>query len=144
MGAFGITLLDGRQVSLRATHQHRTYAGLLEGWPTEELNAAVVQEDVAGAARCMHVSYPAVLIPPQFESWCESGLRDGMEPGTRRLLPAITTCAVFESDATARGEGCASAALFIWYQREWGLPSPAIIEALRHIDWGRFAVDFDY
>ncbi len=144
IGKYRITMADGREITLDAIYQRETYAGLLEGWPTQELNDEVLEQDVTRAGSRMNVSHAAVLISPELKLWREPTLEEGVEPGVRQLLPAIATYAVFESNATARDEGCASAALFVWYQELWGLPSLAIVEAIELIDWDRIAVDFDY
>ena len=46
---YSIKLRDGREIQLVATYQRATYAGLLEGHPTEALNAELVS-GVVGVA----------------------------------------------------------------------------------------------
>ncbi len=140
---FRITLATGREVTLDALYQRETYAGLLEGYPTQALNDEVIDQDVESAGRRMNVSHPAVLIQPAARVWrppTEAELESAGHP----ILPAIVTYAVFESTATARDEGCASAALCVWYQEQWGLPSPEIVERIKRLEWDSLAVDFDY
>lgn len=153
-GLYQIDLLCQTQVADRSIpvsiyldtlHQTRTYAGLLEGVPTQEMNQRLLQ-DAIRTATVMFKPAPPFLIPA-VQTPIDMGSGRKYPFGTPMALPPIRCIATFNSYfPTREGEGAdASTMTLIWYQQEFAMPiDPKVREAIRAIDWLKEATDFEW
>jgi hypothetical protein len=136
-------LLLGRLVFLQELRQYSTYEGLLEGVPTREANANLLQHLIS---RHRDTPYPGLpyLIQP-VETRIE--LPDALEYpfGTPASLPRVTCVARFTSLQPIRNNGDYSGLVIIWLQDEFAFPiAPDVMSHLLAIDWSAHAVDMAY
>jgi hypothetical protein len=142
---YEVRLHDGRAIRLDVLYQWRTYAGLLEGLPTEELNRRLVTEALDRVRERLGTA-AAYLIPPveQLIEGPKSYL--GGRFGRLAQLPAIVCAATFDSfqpaqDAQADG----SSLTVVWFQDDFALPiDKAVLDQLQAIDWVSHAHDGYY
>lgn len=135
-GDFGLT--DGRTLHLREFRQSAIYQGLIEGFPTKEMNEKIIDSLVREAQREGDVR-PYLIKPVE-------RLLDHNYPfGTPAALPKIGCVARFESDEPARNPGMDySSLVVVWFQEKFGLPTDgALIDAIREIDWAAAAQDHE-
>jgi hypothetical protein len=139
-----ITLDSGRAIHLRSISQDLTYGGLLEGWPTAELNQRIIDRTVRRAREADQGREPYLLTPVQTPMNYHS---DRPYPfGEPASIPSIIVVAEFRCSDTARDpDKDYSDLTIIWFQDEWAFPiaSPAL-EALQQIDWERHAHDWEW
>jgi hypothetical protein len=107
-----------------------TYAGLIEGRPSDELNEKYKRQHVESIRKRGH---PAthVIEPPLV-----GGARQGR-------LPYVACAASLDSDAFD-GESMASCLLVIWWQDELEGDIVGIVERqVRDLDWESLAKNYD-
>lgn len=110
--------------------QSTTYAGLLEGVPTSEMNERIVSDWVQRATR--HSQHAAWLIAP-VETPIELGRRYPF--GQPARLPDVVSIGRFIAHL-----GDDDRELYVvWFQGEFGPPDAPTRAALRAIDWERYA-----
>lgn len=139
-----ILLHSKRSIRLLALQQSRTYAGLLEGLPTTEINQGLLADLPA-----KHRDYgrPAHVIKPVEELIPYSDQSGEPYPfGTPARLPPILCAAQFESFQPARDmEAHASGLTVVWFQRHFAFPiDEDVVKAIQAIDWAECAGDFFY
>lgn len=60
-------------------------------------------------------------------------------------IPTVACCAAFICDGAVHDpDSHASCMIFVWFQKEFGLPEDAIQREIQKIDWGVLATDFQY
>ncbi len=131
-----VEMNDGRVIHIENLTQTLTYAGLLEGMPSRQMN-----EDYLAGLRAR---------PPArfFERACYL-----VRPPVRRVLrrfnvevgwlPRVTCQALFVSDAAARDlDASVSSLRIIWLQDSFALPIAELaLEHIKAIDWAARAAD---
>lgn len=143
LGRFKFALNDGREIWLTQIIQWQTYGGLLCGYPNRSSNEFHLDAAKEKALEHFGDDYPITVLEPEITAY------DYPPSGQRRLfpceaLPAIGSVAVFDSDATSRNEGYNSSATIVWFQSEWGLPSPKIQKQIAALDWDQIASDWSW
>jgi hypothetical protein len=137
-----IELRSGRLIYLHSLQQTHTYAGWLEGYPTRESNAALIQRTLEEAQRPYREMPPYLIIPAEREVNRPGSRLAGESP--RVELPPIKCVAQFDSAAIAR-QDCNSSLTIVWFQNDF---LPIDEEVLRQIkaivDWGTLAEDESY
>jgi uncharacterized protein (TIGR02996 family) len=138
-----ITQRSGRWVSLRELRQWRTYGGLLEGSPNDEINQQILRHAQTEAARGA-ISANSYLIPPVIRNRLQKGW--DIAPRQYQFLPATACVGRFTSTPRSNDSNYhASELVIIWFQDEFAFPiDPAVREQIRAIDWEKHATDFDY
>ncbi|MFP2932888.1 hypothetical protein ACLESO_48625 [Pyxidicoccus sp. 3LG] len=140
-----LTLLTGRDVSIRSLDQSRTYEGLLEGLPTRQMNQRILQRLVEEARSKVHGVEP-YLVPPREKPIDYS--RDGRPYpfGDPAMLPSVVCIARLHSRKPARNRDCDYSALaVVWLQEEFAFPiDPGVMDYLRALDWDNLAADDQY
>lgn len=141
MSRHEIQLDSGRRIRLTALDQWGTYAGLLEGLPTREMNARIIQETLEGARRRWH--FPPYLIQPA-EKPIE--IVRSYPFGTPASIPEITCVAHFDCFDKVRDPNLDGSTLpLVWFQADFAFPiEEAIQTQIRALDWDRYATDFGY
>lgn len=145
-----ITLFNGREIWLTEYSQHRTYEGLLEGYPCDSVNVGRLQSSCKSAlvwANRHHDLFERpCLIKPEVHSH-EIKLPDPRSDlGPCRAYPGVTTYAIFDSGTltTDEKEEPFSSVLFVWLQDCWGLPSESSIAGIRGVDWDAYGKGWNY
>ena len=124
-----VDFADGVRASLTFLSQSLTYAGLLEGIPTPEMNANTI-----ASARQRHggVHDPLVIEPVQ----TPFPLKGPDRFGERALLPRVFCVSEYKwaSDYYLT---------LIWWQEEWALPiDGTVAENIRQVAWRDVAYEF--
>ena len=126
-----LILASGRTIHLNSLHQWAVYSGLLEGLPTREMNAGMI-ERACGEARTRNGHEPFLIEPVQTPIEEEGGYPFG-EPAA---LPAIGCVA----DFVAFGGDYYTSLTVIWFQDDYAFPISLEAErALVALDWEKLA-----
>ncbi len=136
-----IELQSGRSIRLQSLRQWETYAGLLEGLPTEQLNQGIVERILTDERERSPLGEP-YLIPPRQTPIDHA---DEYPFGTPAALPEISCVANFESPEPARDPlQDYSVLTVIWFQDDFAFPiDPQVLEQIRALDWEQLAQDFE-
>jgi len=131
---------DGRRAFAAEVHIDRTYAGLLEGTPTEKLNQEILSE----VPRTMHRIFgdcPVFVLPPVVQrSTRQHPVLGVVEDAT---MPAVQVAMRFVSYEPISPGRHASQLVIVWHQDTWSPEIPDFIrEQLTRIDWNAVAQDF--
>lgn len=132
---------SGRSIRLVAIDQWATYSGLLEGVPTREMNARIINRAMEGARKRWHFE-PYLIQPTETPIDIE---RD--DPfGTPASIPMITCTAKFDCFETANDAGMDGSTLpIVWFQSEFAFPiAETILAHIRSLDWVRYSSDYEY
>lgn len=132
---------EGKTVVLKGLYQTGTYSGLLEGLPTDKMNARILNSAKESARKVFHIQEVYLIEPEQ------KPLKTGWYPfGKPAALPKIECIAELWHYQPARNSGMDfSALVVIWYQENFALPIEAkVLEQLRELPWNDVAGDFDY
>jgi hypothetical protein len=130
-----VKLSSGQIVHVDAFHLARTYAGLLVGKPTADLNERVLRQEAAAVQRRWG-QRPMYLVPPAV---------DQSEPDHPRL-PDFMLSASLYSHTPAEPGNHGSELVVIWLRPEPGdEPLDEVIAAgVREVPWSLFAGDFQW
>lgn len=128
------------ELHVQSLHAWRTYAGLLEGLPTAELNDHIIGSAVERAKTL--AGAPAVTIPPEIVETPSPVRRPGP---TYPRLPAFTCVAEIWCWETREADALGSALTVVWFANDvrGGELERTLALAVRDLDWWRHAVDFD-
>ncbi len=139
-----IRLNSGREVSLRAYRQFRVYEGLLEGMPTREMNADIIDRLVA-EERARPFTGPPLLLTPE-QRPLKHPRRHPYPFGEPAALPSVACVGRFHSSSPTReAMRDFSDLVVIWFQDEFSPPiGPEVWNQFHEIDWDRHARDGDY
>ena len=128
-------LLDsGRRVSVEGFYWHRTYAGLLEGYPTEEMNTRL-QTSAVERTKQLWGERATFLMPPSIST--EKGYPS---------LPPVECWVWLSHHAPITEAGDGSELVVVWYREDCDSDSVVSIvsKAVRGLDWNSLASDFKY
>jgi hypothetical protein len=130
--ACGLTLADGRKITLTRLQQSMTYEGLLEGYPTRKENerrVAALVESERTRTRCP----PIIIEPTRRASFHRAGpVEDAVRDRVPEWLPMVACVANFTSLPTGRDQDAHMSELsVVWFQDQFALPFAA--EALAAI-----------
>jgi hypothetical protein len=134
---------SGRDIRLNTLVQYHTYAGLLEGAPGQDINAALVQEAVDTArARLLTVGTPFLIKP--IERPLDPEVRPSRGLPQRMRLPNIVCLADFFSmDPAGDDRDLFSSLPIVWFQDEFALPiDPNIEREIVAVDWDALATSW--
>jgi hypothetical protein len=137
-----LTIENGKKAYLDSLHQWRTYGGLLEGIPTDKMNANILERVLVEAKHHTYTSAIFVIKPEQVPI-----PYDGKYPfGNPMQMPATTCVASLTCLDTARNHSMDGSALtIVWYQENFAFPiEEAILESIKQITWSQLAEDFEY
>lgn len=143
-GRFELTLLDGRKVQMVRLLQWQAYEGLLEGHPGPRVNELTVRFAKDSVEEQFKTDYPVTVISPALSlfEFPELGA-DDFE--SCEVLPAIACGAIFDSSPTSKGmDEDNSSAVIVWFQDEWGPPTPSICDQIANLNWDEVAGDWSY
>ncbi len=148
---FCLVLESGRKIILSDLYQYRAYCNWLEGIPGPSMNQTIIKEALALAARWKNTANTVSRETPVSYLGADSVPFQVVLPypsneiKTSEALPAIITFAAFDSDALSQDSpDPMSSALFVWFQHEWGLPSPLIRDRLAKVDWKAAAREWNW
>ena len=136
-----LTLRSKRRIWARSYFVSETFAGVLEGAPSEESNARELRAipDRLGkffAGLPVHIIEPALVFSELASKW------HGREV---LLLPPVCIAAEFRSSPAGDPSMQASGLIIAWFQDH---DSPILSQAnrlrLADVDWEALAVDFEY
>lgn len=129
-----VTLASDNSISLDSLYIERTYAGLLEGFPTSEMNARILADAASKmtplwGARATHVIPPVTI-----------------QIRGRTIFPELMYFAWLSSNTPIKPEFMGSELVVVWFASERvDVPISTIVsEALRDLPWARLAQDFDW
>jgi len=139
-----IPLSSGRVVRLRELRQFGVYEGLLEGRPTTELNANIV-ERIVNQERERSNDWVPYLIEPEIK-FIDDPSEENHPSEQSAFLPSVACVGRFQSSASTRGSaGDYSELVVIWFQDSFALPiDQKTWGQLVAIDWDQAAADYDY
>lgn len=141
----GLTLLDGRAITLVGISQSMTYDGLLEGHPTTQDNDRSIAHFLAAEQkRTGHK--PLLIEPHRRASWREQSVSadDVVERRPPEWLPMIVCIALFRSfPISLDGDADESELSVLWFQDHYALPiSEEALERIRAVDWASRAREY--
>ncbi len=121
------------KICLRALHQSLTYAGVLEGSPTQYANQRIVEKKVKNARKLFGDFRPHVIAPREEVI----NLTDEDLDRTIFVLPAVCCIASFEANYPTKPDaGSYSELTVVWFQGDWAYPmQDEIVSALRSLPW---------
>lgn len=131
---------DGVVTPCVELRQSGTYAGLLEGIPTEDTNQRfhiqpLLSHKEGGLARIL-------LWAPQTrpEGWPETYMRK-----PTAALPGVTCVATFQHFKPVRDQKMdASGVIAVWFQDEWAFPiADEVLAKIKSLAWRDVAVDYE-
>lgn len=134
-------ILDsGRSIQLKSLEQRLIYEGLLDGGPTAELNAGLIECIVGPETANRHLP---VLVPPVQRPSANGPSPGPMEGAKERVfLPDVEVTARFESHVGVAPGADFSTLTIVWFQDEWALPIDGDVLAwIRSVDWDAHAQD---
>ena len=129
-----IKLASGDSISLNSFYSERTYAGLMEGLPTPELNTKILARarsrmSALWGQHATHIIRPAT--------------RQEQE---HPIFPELTCFAWLKSHTPINPDAMASELVVVWFAPE--LPdvplSTIVSEAIRDIPWARLAREINW
>ncbi|MFD8691692.1 hypothetical protein [Streptomyces sp. NPDC059651] len=137
-----LTLSPRRGIALAELRLRSTYAGLIAGAPTKQVNERIIAH-LLGTAEKAYPGWPVHLIPPEVTARGGTTRRD--EP--IEDLPAVACIGAFDSseiDPAHDSGWYFSALVVVWFQATADPPTndnaPA---ALRSLPWEELARDFE-
>lgn len=143
--ACGLTLADGRRITLTRLEQAMTYEGLLEGYPTRRENDRRVAA-LVDAERTRTRWPPIVIEPTRRASFDRAGpVEDAVGGRVPEWLPMVACVANFTSLPTGRDlDAHMSELSVVWFQDQFALPFAAeALAAIHAIDWVEHARDYE-
>lgn len=143
--ACGVTLLDGRAITLVEISQGLTYEGLLEGHPTTEDNDRSIAQFLEAERRRTGWK-PLLIDPPRRALWRAQDVSadDVVEHRPPEWLPMVRCSARFRSFPTGLDpEAHESGLTVVWYQDGYALPiAEEVFIRIRALDWSAHAHDY--
>ena len=146
---YKISLNSNRIISLEENHQHLTYAGLLEGLPTQRTNKdiisgikKIVNQKIWGSSTPYIIKpdeYPIKLSEDREQYYKSRG------PEYARItLPKIICIGHFISDAIT-DDFMFSSLTIVWFQEDWMMPiDNKILIQIKSINWDKYASQGNY
>ena len=132
-----IDLNCGRSVYLSAFHYSRTYGGLLEGSPNEELNNEIIQHALSRMEWVWGKRKTHLIAP-----------RVNTEDSERPSLPSTELTAWLTCNEPVDKRYMGSELVLVWYVDDKEFESSKVQDltsaALKKIDWKELAADFDW
>jgi hypothetical protein len=130
-------LSSGIKIYLQSISLSHTYAGLMCGSPSEQINEAVISETKEGFEMDGFVIMPDVTMVSEDDLFSKSSTCDTGK--IVPLLPAVKAEALFECH-----EGEDSTYLnIVWFQDDFSTTMPSSIErVIRDFDWYRYACEY--
>ena len=129
-----IKLASGESISLNSFYSERTYAGLLEGLPTPEMNTKILARarsrmSALWGQHATHIIRPAAR-----------------QEREHTIFPELTYFAWLTSCTPINPDVMASELVVVWFAPEQtDVPLSTIVsEAIRDIPWARLAREIDY
>lgn len=129
-------------IYIKSLHQWQTYIGLLEGLPTDRMNAEILKRVRQKAKDYTGINAVYVIEPEQVPIQY-----DGKYPfGTPMELPGyicITELSKFGAARDKTKDG--SALALVWFQNSYAFPvNEDILHKIAQLKWEELAEDFDY
>jgi hypothetical protein len=144
-----IELNSGVSITLKSLTQRMTYAGLLAGIPTSQLNHKLIQGVLENSGRTsgMTGNKPFLVQPRRRDFLRQPGDMDSSRSDgrTAEWLPMITCIGEFHSSAPASNPDMdASSLTIVWFQDEYAVPiAEVVMDSIKCIDWNSHADDFE-
>ncbi len=139
MSKYEVNWADGIVTRMTELNQSATYAGMLEGVPTREINERFYINPLVNPEN----------MPQRLLLWAPQNEVEGW-PGTfmgspTAALPAVRCLATFDHFRPARDETLfASYIRVAWFQEEWALPIiPEVLAKIKSLKWRDVAIDYD-
>lgn len=131
-------VLGGVPARPNTLQMRAVYAGLLEGLPTREMNADIVERARKEALALAHHVPVHVVEPPQ----TPIDYPRRYPFGSPASLPSIACIGGFTSGYCARDiQQDGSELMLVWFQARMGLPDPTV---LADVPWCQLARDFEH
>jgi len=134
--------IGNEHISIKSLHQWQTYAGLLEGLPTDRMNENILKRVSESAKKYTHIDTLHIIEPTQMPIAYE-----GKYPfGTPMQLPGYVCVAELSKFGAARDKNRDGSMLaLVWFQEEYAFPIKAeILKKMEQLNWNELAEDFDY
>ena len=144
-----ISLDSGRSIALEEIHQHLTYAGLLEGLPTKNINQSIISEMNTIAQNKIWVSTKPYIVKPnqspvELSEERQLYYQNKSSEFTPLALPKIACIGQFIS-APVNDNFMFSSLTIVWFQEKWmGSIDKITLKEIESINWNKYAVDGDY
>jgi hypothetical protein len=133
-------LPDGTSVRLDELSVAESYAGLLEGIPTERLNARILRDAITSAER-RWPGVPVHLVPPTLVSKETPTGYEGRGP-TYSELPPFACIGCFMSSRSRNPDMHGTVLIVVWFQSE-SVVGGITLDPVS-LDWWNKAMDFEY
>jgi hypothetical protein len=137
-----VKLTEGFSVTIKRIAQWQTYSGLLEGLPTEEMNARILQDVREEAKKFCFINEVFVVEPEQ-----EPVPYEGRYPfGTPATLPDVCCIALLHYHRSFRDKGKDYSELaVVWFQKKYAFPIDAdVVVKIQAIPFSEVCGEFHY
>ena len=132
-----ITLRSGTDIHLQSISLSHTYAGLLCGTPSEQINDNIIAEIREEFEKAYYVIKPRVTMLSEYNFFAKDDHYSREK--TIPLLSAVKVEALFEC---YDGDECTRLPI-VWFQNDFSTAISTYIEnAIQDIDWYRYACEF--
>lgn len=142
----GITLVDGRAITLAELSQELTYEGLLEGHPTTADNDRHIAYFLEAEQRRSGWR-PLLIDPPRRARWRDDDVSadDVVERRPPEWLPMVRCVGRFRSFPTGLVQDAHESGLtLVWFQDHYALPiAEEVFLRIRALDWSAHAHDYE-
>ena len=137
-----LTIENGHTAYIKVLHQYATYAGLLEGLSTREMNREIIKDAVESAPDYTRQSAVYLIEPIEYPVEY-----DGVYPfGQPASIPPITCFMLLQCHQVFRDFDMHGSALtVVWFQENYAMPiDDLILEKIKQIPWAEIADEFEY
>ena len=138
-----IKLESGREVTLEALQQEKTYANVLQGMPRTKFNNDIIERWRRKAIQ--HEHQRMVLIEPVRTPGPARFTRPStdQELGPPEFLPSIVCVGLFESTPVRNERQDSSLLHIVWFQDRFALPIDlGVVRQIQKLDWEKLAYNW--
>ena len=145
MDGASIILNSGRKIILEELSQHHTYAGLIEGSPTVEMNRKIIERCLKYAKEKLWIDVEPILIPPIERHIEINGGSQELYDEDRKEIQTIVCLSCWNCYKPARNEFMMGSVLkIVWFQDKFAMPiDSSIVDQLKEVNWTKYAKDYD-
>lgn len=133
---------NNKEVTIKRIKQWHTYGGLLEGIPTDKMNARIIERTKIDAKEFSRMEEIYLIEPKQEPIDYDGNYRFG----NPAALPGVTCIAeLWHNDVFRDTDKMFSSLCIIWFQEDYAFPiDEEIVKAIKKIPFSKICGEFDY
>lgn len=139
----GKLIIEGtKEVTIKSIKQWHTYAGLLEGIPTDRKNKGIITQTIKEAKEFSGIKEVYLIEPEQKPIPYYRKIRFG----NPAALPEVTCIAkLWYHDVFRNKDKMFSSLCIVWFQKDYAFPIETnILNAIKEIPFSKICGEFDY